>query len=103
MRGHMYKRLGWHLLLALVMLLMQQAGLRHALQHATRDDGNHAHTLCVECLAYHAADASVAPSKAALALAHFEHVLTADTAQPQCAGSAPGAYLARAPPALFSA
>lgn len=103
MRGHMYKRLGWHLLLALVMLLMQQAGLRHALQHATRDDGNHAHTLCVECLAHHAADASVAPTVPTLALGSFEHVLTADAAQPQCAQGAPGAYLARAPPALFSA
>lgn len=103
MQGRTIKRLGWHLLLALVMLLMQQAGWRHALQHATRDDGHHAHTLCVECLAYHAADASVAPSKAAQALAHFEHVQTADTAQPQCAPGAPGAYRARAPPALFSA
>lgn len=102
MRGHMYKRLGWHLLLALVMLLMQQAGLRHALQHATRDDGNHAHTLCVECLAHQAADASVAASVPTLALARLEHVLTADTAQPQRAGSAPSAYLARAPPAVFS-
>lgn len=99
----MYKRLGWHLLLALVMLLMQQAGLRHALQHTTRDDGNQAHTLCVECLAHHAADASVAPSVAAMALTSFEHALTAGSAQPQCAQGAPGAYLARAPPALFSA
>lgn len=103
MQGRTYKRLGWHLLLALVMLLMQQAGLRHALQHATRDDGNHAHTLCVECLVHHAADASVAPTVPTLALASFEHVLTADAAQPQCAQGAARAYLARAPPAVFSA
>jgi hypothetical protein len=98
----MYKRLGWHLLLALVMLLMQQVSLRHALQHAERDDGNQAHTLCVQCLAHHAADASVAPSVATVALARFGHVLTADTAQPQCAQGLACAYLARAPPALFS-
>ena len=103
MQGRTYKRLGWHLLLALVMLLMQQAGLRHALQHATRDEGNHAHTLCVECLAHHATDASVAPTVPVLALARFQHVLTADIAQAQRAPGATQAYLARAPPLLLSA
>lgn len=103
MQGRLYKRLGWHLLLAVLMLLMQQAGLRHALQHGAREDNNPAHTLCVECLAHHAADASVAPTVPSLTLSSFEHVLTADNAQQQCALDVPGAYLARAPPLVFSA
>ncbi len=102
MQGRIHKRLGWHLLLALVMLLMQQAGLRHALQHAASDDGKHAHTLCVACLAHHAAEAIVAPSAGTLTLARLAHVLTADSAQPQCAQGVARAYLARAPPAIFS-
>jgi hypothetical protein len=51
------QRAGWHWVLALVLLLMQQAGLRHGLQHATRDDGAPTHAACLECVAHHASDA----------------------------------------------
>lgn len=102
MQGRWLSRLGWHTLLALVMLLMQQAGLRHSLQHATRDDGAPTHTVCVECLAHHASDHSAAPTVPVLALASFDHVLTADAAQPQCGQSVVTGYLPRAPP-FFSA
>ena len=56
------RHIGWHLVLALFMLFMQQAGWRHALQHATRDEGAPTHTVCLECLAHHASDPSVAPT-----------------------------------------
>ncbi|MDO9236509.1 MAG: hypothetical protein Q7U28_10840 [Aquabacterium sp.] len=93
---------GWHLLLALVMLLTQQAGLRHKLQHTTNDDGAATHSACVVCLAHHGSDHSTTPTVQALVLATFEHVLTADAAQPQRAQSVVTGYLPRAPP-VFSA
>lgn len=100
-------RIGWHLVLALVMLLMQQAGLRHALQHATdrasRDDGGATHAVCVECLAHHANDTSVTPTVPSLALAHLDHALTADTARPQCGQGFAAHYLSRAPPSVLPA
>lgn len=95
-------RIGWHVLLALVMLLMQQAGLRHALQHATLDDGAPTHTVCVECLAHHASDSGVAPTVPALAHATFDHVLTADAARPQCGQGVACVYLSRAPPLVLA-
>lgn len=95
--------MGWHLLLALVMLLMQQAGLRHALQHAALDDGIPTHTVCVECLAHHASDSGVAPTVPTLAQASLDHVLTADAAQPQCGQGVACVYLPRAPPLVFAA
>ena len=52
------KRFGAFLVLALSMLLMQQGGLRHALQHSAHDnDGLPGHsTLCKECLSFCAHD-----------------------------------------------
>lgn len=97
------RRLGWHIVLALVLLLMQQAGLRHALQHATRDDGGATHAVCVECLAHHADDTSLTPTVPSLALARLDHALTADAAQPQCGQGFAACYLSRAPPSVLSA
>lgn len=98
MQGRLYRLMGWHVLLALAMLLMQQAGLRHALQHAARDDGAPTHTVCVECLAHHASDSGVAPTVPTLAPASFGHVLAADTTLPQCGPGVTCVYLSRAPP-----
>ena len=95
-------RFGWHTLLALAMLLMQQVGVRHSLQHATSDDGAPTHVACLECLALHASDHGATPAALTLALASFDHVLTADAAQPQCGQSVTVGYLPRAPP-VFSA
>ncbi|MBI2731983.1 MAG: hypothetical protein HYX44_01305 [Aquabacterium sp.] len=107
MQGRTHRRtkrlLGWHLLLALVMLLMQQAGLRHALQHAARDEGVPTHTVCVECLAHHASDNGVAPTVPTLTQASLDHVLMADAAQPQCGQGVACAYLSRAPPPVLAA
>jgi hypothetical protein len=100
MQGRWMSKLGWHMVLALVMLLMQQAGLRHSLQHATRNDSAPTHTVCLECLAHHASDHSMAPTVPALLATTFDHVLTADTAQPQCGHSVQVGYLSRAPPVL---
>ena len=90
----------WHLVLALVMLLMQQAGLRHSLQHALHDDGAPTHAACVECLAHHANDLGTTHTVPALALAEFDHVLTADEAHAQSGHGVQAGYLPRAPPAL---
>lgn len=66
------QRLGWHLLLALFMLLMQHGALRHAYQHTANDPSHPAHgTLCTKCLSYAATDA-VAPGA---------HVVVATTPQ----------------------
>ena len=91
---------GWHLLLAMVMLLMQQAGLRHSLQHALQDESAPTHTVCVECLAHHANDLGATHTLPVLALAEFDHVLTADGAQPQLGHSVQTGYEPRAPPVL---
>jgi hypothetical protein len=53
-------RLAWQLLLALLMLLMQQGALRHGLQHITGEDSAPTHSLCKDCLSFHAADQTLA-------------------------------------------
>lgn len=93
-------KVGWHLVLALVMLLMQQAGLRHSLQHALQDESAPTHAVCVECLAHHANDVGATHAIPALVLVEFGHVLTADEAQPQLGHSVQTGYLPRAPPVL---
>ena len=96
----MMPKWGWHMVLALVMLLMQQAGLRHSLQHALQDERAPAHTACVECLAHHANDVGATHALPVLVLAQFDHVLTADEAQPQRGHSVQTGYLPRAPPVM---
>lgn len=95
--------LGWHLVLALFMLLVQQAGLRHALQHATRDEGSQTHAVCLECLAHHASDASITPTVAPLALVQADHVLVQESGCAQCTPHAPRGYQPRAPPQRLAA
>jgi hypothetical protein len=92
-------RIGWHLLLALMLLVMQQAALRHALQHATQDDGHPAHsTLCKECLAYAATD-TVTPSAPQVIAPLAVHGLPPDDLrQAQCDPSPQAGYQTRAPP-----
>lgn len=98
-------RMGWHLLLALVMLLMQQAGWRHGLEHhAHDDDGAPTHAACLSCVAHHAqghALGSTAPN--VLMLPGVGHVLCAIVAQPQCGNSVCLSYQSRAPPSVISA
>jgi hypothetical protein len=94
-------RWGWHTLLALMMLLMQHAGLRHGLLHASRDDSAPTHTVCLECLAHHASDHTVAPSVPLLAVVSAEHVRTASSGQAQLGAQFLAGYLSRAPPALL--
>jgi hypothetical protein len=98
-RSDGHARWGWHLLLALVMLWMQQAGLRHALQHIGRNDTAPAHTACLECLAHHAQDHGAAPTVPVLATVSAEHVLTPDQGEAQRTAEAPRVYWSRAPPA----
>jgi len=90
----------WHLVLALVMLLMQQAGLRHGLRHALQDEGAPTHAACMECLAHHANDLGATYTVPELVLADVEHVLTSDEAQAQRGHSVQTGYLPRAPPVL---
>jgi hypothetical protein len=93
-------RIGWHLLLAFMLLFMQQASLRHALQHAVQDDGHPTHsTLCKDCLAYAATDNTVAPSTPQLFTPSDLHGVTPeDHQQAQRHDSPPVGYQTRAPP-----
>jgi hypothetical protein len=101
MKGiHRPARLGWHLLLAVLMLLMQHAALRHAFQHSPREDGQAAHgTLCKECLAYAATDAVASTSTPVIAPQvvhdHQPVFLPAQRHAPVALG-----YQSRAPPRL---
>ncbi len=93
-------RIGWRLLLALVLLLVQQAGLRHNLSHATsRDESAPTHAVCLDCLALHASADSITPVVPALALLAHAHVLAAATAQHGAEPRTERVYESRAPPA----
>ena len=96
-----FKRLGWHLVLALSMLLLQQGGIRHALQHAVNDDAAPAHsTLCKDCLSYCANDV-LAPQTTATALLDTlidSQVATGQAQRPQTTETG---YQSRAPPSLL--
>jgi hypothetical protein len=91
-------RLSWQLLLALVMLLMQQAGLRHNLEHATRDDGIVNHAVCKVCLGHHATDDIVTFTPPALALLKASYSTTLTLPQAQHVSPVVTGYLSRAPP-----
>ncbi|WP_290872821.1 hypothetical protein [Aquabacterium sp.] len=93
-------RLGWHLLLALLMLLMQQGALRHGVQHIKGEDGAPTHTLCKDCLSFHAAEQALAGDTAP-ALLH--PALTQAPPEPGWAshlGAFRASYRSRAPPVL---
>lgn len=64
---------GWRLVLAMAMLWMQQAGLRHDLDHALKDQDLAAHVLCQECLSHHGAQAALPSSAVSLARLPLRH------------------------------
>lgn len=90
--------LGWHLLLALLMLLMQQGALRHGFQHIKGEDSAPTHTLCKDCLSFQAADQALAsvPLLPPPLVALPEVVLT--PVGVPCAAPTRTAYEARGPP-----
>ena len=95
-----FKRLGWHLVLALSLLLMQQGAIRHALQHTVKNDAAPAHsTLCKDCLSYWASDA-LAPQAPVVTLADGVLDCLVATGQAQCHQHVDAGYQSRAPPSL---
>jgi len=92
------KRFGAYVVLALSMLLMQQGGLRHAMQHGVGDDSLPAHsTLCKDCLSYCAGDV-ITPSRIALVLGTDLSAQQVASGQAQCHEAVVTGYLSRAPP-----
>lgn len=92
-------RTGWRLLLALVLLLVQQVGLRHNLSHAaSRDEGPGTHAVCLECVALHAsADWLPAAPQHPPTIGHA-HVLIALAATHEREPVTERVYQSRAPP-----
>ncbi len=100
-QGH-WRSTSWHWVLAVVLLLMQQAGILHRLHHATHDEGTPHHTACLECVAHHASDAGAASAPGpCFASAHLGHVLATTPAPAVLLAGARAAYQARAPPVSF--
>lgn len=94
-------RWGWHLLLALLMLLMQQGALRHGVaHHLNGEEGAAAHQICLDCLAFHAGDQAVASDTTMAPLLALQHGPTVAVLPTDRTTAAPAAYLARAPPSL---
>jgi hypothetical protein len=100
-----FKRWGWQLLLALLMLLTQQGALRHALTHAVGDaeDDRPAsvhNQLCKQCLAY-AIGGDAVTSHVTL---WSPPVVVYDTPMlmltAQCAVGVEAGYCPRAPPSV---
>lgn len=99
-------RMGWHLMLALLMLLVQQAGLRHhLLEHGpSHEEAAPTHAACLVCLAHHAHGHSVAGAVVATSLAPpLNHVHSAAIGVTHCPAGNAANYRARAPPLVFSA
>ncbi|MDE2078293.1 MAG: hypothetical protein KGI91_14680, partial [Burkholderiales bacterium] len=92
------KRVGAYVFLALSMLLMQQGGLRHALQHSLKDAAVPAHsTVCKDCLSYCTSDI-ITPQMALLHLADQLVSQRVALGQSQIATITEVDYLSRAPP-----
>lgn len=100
MWGQMMTRWGWRVLLVMAMLWMQQAGLRHDLEHALEDANQAAHVLCQECLSHHGAQAALASTPPALHLHLARHALVSLTAPTLRSVPLERAYWSRAPPSL---
>lgn len=98
MRGQMMKRWGWRLLLVMVMLWMQQAGLRHSLQHALEDADQAAHVLCQECLSHHSADSALPSHPPILHSGPARHALVSLPAPTLRSVPIEWGYRSRAPP-----
>ncbi|MFZ2299231.1 MAG: hypothetical protein A3G29_03510 [Burkholderiales bacterium RIFCSPLOWO2_12_FULL_64_99] len=88
------------MLLVMAMLWMQQAGLRHDLEHALEDANQAAHVLCQECLSHHGAQAALASTPPALHLHLARHALVSLTAPTLRSVPLERAYWSRAPPSL---
>ena len=86
-----------HALAALV-LLTQQAGVLHSIQHERRDEGAATHSVCQTCLAFHAADHAVATEPTAWVGAQADHLLSEHHGQAQCAVGVSAGFQPRAPP-----
>lgn len=100
MQGQVVTRWGWRLLLAAAMLLMQQAGLRHDLQHALEKQDSAAHVLCQECLSHHGADQALAHQAPTLRLTDASYALAPSVMLTQRSVRPTLGYLSRAPPVL---
>lgn len=102
--GRAPHRLGWHLVLALLLLLMQQAGLRHALEHHPHEgEGVPTHAACLLCMAHHDGQGGAAVcAPPAMAVPPASHVLRARVALPLRDDGAVLPYRSRAPPRFAS-
>jgi hypothetical protein len=87
-------------LLAMAMLWMQQADLRHDLEHALEDANQAAHVLCQECLSHHGAQAALASTPPALHLSAARHALVSIAAPAWRSVPMERSYWSRAPPVL---
>ena len=96
----MRTRWGWGVLRVMAMLWMQQAGLRHDLEHAREDANQAAHVLCQECLSHHGAQAALASAPPVLHLSHARHALVSVAAPSLRSVPLERAYWSRAPPSL---
>jgi hypothetical protein len=97
-------RLTWRLALVFVMLLMQQAGWRHSLEHlAHDDDAAPTHAACLLCVAHHVQDHGLAAAPPVIAAPAFSgHVAHADGQRAQCPQGVRLSYRSRAPPSSLS-
>lgn len=86
-----------HALAALV-LLTQQAGVLHNIQHERRDEGVATHSVCKACLAFHAADHTVAAQPRAWVGGQVGHVLSEHLGRAQCTAGVSAGFQPRAPP-----
>lgn len=90
-----------HALAALV-LLTQQAGLQHSVQHERRDEGVATHSLCKVCLAFHASDHSVAAQCPQWVGMATSHVLAPQIGRAQRPLDVTTGFDSRAPPHFLS-
>lgn len=90
-----------HLALALMLLLMQQGALRHALEHDV-EPGHPAHSQCLSCLACHAVDHAAAGTPVVIApCSDATEARVADLPPPAATHTEPTAR-ARGPPAFLA-
>jgi len=101
---HTFSRTGWHIVLALVMLLMQQAGLRHAFEHAGHEhDAEPTHAACLLCAAHHAQGHALSHTPPDVAEPLGSHVLRSAAQEGQRGQGVQLNYRSRAPPSFVSA
>ncbi|MFT3857373.1 MAG: hypothetical protein QM742_07720 [Aquabacterium sp.] len=96
-------RLSWHLVLVAVLLLMQQAGVRHSFEHRADEDAAPSHAACLLCMAHHAQGHALSGDVPTMATPTLHHVQQAAALHARRDGSIVAAYQPRAPPPVFSA